>query len=183
MSYEEIELTRDCEAVQIPQGTVVTVPKGTLAVITQSLGDTYTLQLPTMGGLVRVADKDADALGKKSKGQPTTATAATHGTVSEDMVWEELKQVYDPEIPINVVDLGLIYDLQVVSLPSGGSNVAVKMTLTAQGCGMGPAIALDAQSRIETLPGVEAADVQVVWDPPWNPEMISPAGKKKLGVS
>jgi len=182
MSYEEIELTRDCEAVQIPQGTVVTVPKGTPAVITQALGDTYTLQLPTMGGLVRVADKDADALGKKSKGQPTTAAAVANGTVSEEMVWEELKQVYDPEIPINVVDLGLIYDLQVVPLPSGRSNIEVKMTLTAQGCGMGPAIAMDAQSRIEMLPGVEKADVQVVWDPPWNPEMISPAGKKKLGI-
>ncbi|MGH7962505.1 MAG: iron-sulfur cluster assembly protein, partial [Candidatus Binatia bacterium] len=147
MSYEEIELTRDCEAVQIPQGTVVTIPKGTLAVITQALGETYTLQLPTMGGLVRIADKDADALGKKSKKQFTTTAAAANGAVSEEMVWEELKQVYDPEIPINVVDLGLIYDLQVVPLPSGGSNVAVKMTLTAQGCGMGPAIAMDAQSR------------------------------------
>jgi len=182
MNYEEIELTRDCEAVQIPQGTIVTVPKGTLAVITQALGDTYTLQLPTLGGLVRVADKDADALGKKSKGQPPATATATNGTISEEMVWEELKQVYDPEIPINVVDLGLIYNLQIEPLASGKSNIKVQMTLTAQGCGMGPAIAMDAQSRIESLSGVETADVQVVWDPPWNPEMISPAGKKKLGI-
>jgi len=182
MSYEEIELARDCEAVQIPQGTVVTIPKGTLAVITQALGGTYTLQLPTIGGLVRVTDKDADAIGKKSTGLSATTATAESGTVSEEMVWEELKQVYDPEIPISVVELGLIYDLQIAPLSSGGSRVQVKMTLTAQGCGMGPSIAMDAQRRIEILPGVEEADVQVVWDPPWTPELISPEGKKKLGI-
>jgi len=182
MSHEEVELSRDCEAVQIPQGTKVTVPKGTPAVITQALGDTYTLQLPTMGGLFRVADKDADAIGKKSKGLPAAAAAGGNGTVTEEMVWEELRQVYDPEIPINVVDLGLIYDLRVEPHPSGGSTVQIQMTLTAQGCGMGPAIARDAQSRIEVLPGVTEADVQVVWDPPWTPEMISPEGKKKMGI-
>jgi probable FeS assembly SUF system protein SufT len=182
MSYEEVELSRDCEAVQIPQGTPVTIPQGTPAVITQALGDTYTVQLPTMGGLFRIADKDADAIGKKSKGSPAAAAAAESGTVTEEMVWEELKQVYDPEIPINVVDLGLIYDLRLEPLPSGESKVLVQMTLTAQGCGMGPSIARDAQRRIEVLPGVAEADVQVVWDPPWTPEMISPEGKKKMGI-
>ena len=183
MSYEEIELTRDCEAIEIPQGTRTTLTKGTSAVITQALGNTYTVQLPTMGGLYRIADKDADALGKKRKRLPL-ATAATEktGSVSEEMVWEQLKQVYDPEIPINVVDLGLIYDLQVYPAPDGGSNVMVQMTLTAQGCGMGPSIARDAQHRIEALPGVAEADVRVVWDPPWTPEMMSPEGKKRLGV-
>ncbi len=183
MPYEEIELTRDCEVIQIPQGTRTTIAKGTSAVITQALGDTYTVQLPTVGGLYRIAEKDADALGKKSKGLPL-ATAATEkiGTVSEEMVWEQLKQVYDPEIPVNVVDLGLIYDLQIHPSPDGGSNVLVQMTLTAQECGMGPSIARDAQHRIETLPGVAEAEVQVVWDPPWTPEMMSPAGKKQLGV-
>jgi probable FeS assembly SUF system protein SufT len=183
MPYEEIELNRDCEAVQIPHGTTITLLQGTLAVITQTLGDTYTVQLPTVGGLYRIADKDADALGKKSKGLPTTVTA-TEGkrTLSEEMVWEQLRQVYDPEIPINVVDLGLIYDLQINSLPSGGNKVLVQMTLTAQGCGMGPSIARDAQHQIEALPGVAEAEVRVVWDPPWTPEMMSPAGKKQLGV-
>jgi probable FeS assembly SUF system protein SufT len=183
MAYEEIELTRDCEAIEIPQGTRTTLTQGTLAVITQSLGDTYTVQLPTVGGLYRIADKDADALGKKSKGL-SSATAAKGGAeaVSEEMVWEQLKQVYDPEIPINVVDLGLIYDLQIYPAPAGGSNVLVQMTLTAQGCGMGPSIARDAQYRIEALPGVAEADVRVVWDPPWTPEMMSPEGKKRLGV-
>jgi probable FeS assembly SUF system protein SufT len=182
MSYEEIELTRDCQAIQIPQGTKVTIPKGTLAVITQALGDTYTVQLPTEGGLYRIADKDADALGKKSKGMPATTAVGKSGTVTEAMVWEQLKEVYDPEIPINVVDLGLIYDLQVEPLPSGESKVLVQMTLTAQGCGMGPSIARDAQRRIEVLPGVAEAEVRVVWDPPWTPDMMSSVGKKKLGV-
>ena len=183
MPYEEIELSRDCEAVQIPQGTTISIPQGTLAVITQTLGDTYTIQLPTGGGLYRIADKDADALGKKSKGLPAAAaTTEGHGRVSEEIVWEELKQVYDPEIPINVVDLGLIYDLRINSLPSGGNKVLVQMTLTAQGCGMGPSIAKDAQHRIEALPDVTEAEVRVVWDPPWTPEMMSPAGKKQLGV-
>ena len=183
MPYEEIELNRDCQAVRIPHGTTITVPKGTLAVITQALGDTYTVQLPTQGGLYRIADKDADALGKKSKGLATT-TVKTAGseTVNEEIVWDQLKQVYDPEIPVNVVDLGLIYDMQIYPAADGGSNVLVQMTLTAQGCGMGPSIARDAQHRIEALPGVAEAEVRVVWDPPWTPEMMSPEGKKQLGV-
>jgi probable FeS assembly SUF system protein SufT len=183
MPYEEIELSRDCQAVQIPHGTTITIPKGTLAVVTQALGDTYTVQLPTLGGLYRIADKDADALSKKSKGLPTTtATAEGSGTISEQMVWDQLKQVYDPEIPINVVDLGLIYDMRIEPLTSSGNKVLVQMTLTAQGCGMGPSIARDAQHQIEALPGVTEAEVRVVWDPPWTPEMMSPEGKKQLGV-
>jgi probable FeS assembly SUF system protein SufT len=183
MPYEEVELSRDCEAEQIPSGTKVTIPEGTRAVITQALGDTYTVQFPTMGGLYRIADKDADALGKKSKGLPSVAgVRGGDGTISEDMVWEQLKEVYDPEIPINVVDLGLIYDLRVNPLPTGESKIFVQMTLTAPGCGMGPSIARDAQQRIEALPGVAEAEVRVVWDPPWSPNMISPEGRKKMGI-
>src|SRR5262249_30481699 len=126
MPYEEIELSRDCQAVQIPDGATVTLPKGTLAVITQALGDTYTVQLPTEGGLYRIADKDADALGKKSKGHPTTVAATAGGeTVNDEMVWDQLKQVYDPEIPINVVDLGLIYDMRIEPLATGENKVLV----------------------------------------------------------
>jgi probable FeS assembly SUF system protein SufT len=183
MPYEEVELSRDCEAEQIPAGTKVTIPEGTLAVITQALGDTYTVQFPTMGGLYRIVDKDADALGKKSKGLPSFAGAqGGDETVNEAMVWEQLKEVYDPEIPINVVDLGLIYDLRVNPLPTGESKICVQMTLTAPGCGMGPSIARDAQQRIEALPGVAEAEVRVVWDPPWTPNMISPEGRKKMGI-
>ena len=183
MSYEEIEIQRDCEAVQIPQGTAITLPKGTQAVITQALGDTYTLQVPTLGGLYRVADCDADALGKTPRREAARAAGDTDGPLSDAAVWAELKNVFDPEIPVNIVDLGLIYDLQIEPTPRGRSKVAVKMTLTAQGCGMGPAIAMDAQRRIEQLPGVEEADVQVVWDPPWSPHMISAEGRAKLGMA
>jgi metal-sulfur cluster biosynthetic enzyme len=102
--------------------------------------------------------------------------------VTEERVWEVLKDVYDPEIPVNIVDLGLVYDMRIDSLPGGSSRVEVKMTLTAPGCGMGHAISMDAKYRIESLPGVAEADVQVVWEPVWNPHMISPEGRAKLGM-
>jgi probable FeS assembly SUF system protein SufT len=184
MSYENVVVSRECEAVQVPHGNIVTIPEGTLAIITQALGGTYTLQIPSMGGLFRVADKDAEAIGKESRGAAVSAgAAAPSGTVSEEAVWNELKNVYDPEIPVNIVDLGLVYDLTIEPLAEGGSNVEVAMTLTAQGCGMGPSIAMDAQRRLEILPGVGEAHVRVVWDPPWNPSMISPEGKAKLGMA
>jgi len=183
MGYEEVELSRACEAIQIPHGTVVTLPEGTPVVITQALGDSYTVQAPTLGGLFRVAEQDADALGKRRTLVPTPAKEATAPEpITEDYIREALREVYDPEIPINIVDLGLIYDLHLEPLPNGETRVSVQMTLTAPGCGMGPAIARDAQSQIERLSGVGEADVQVVWDPPWNPEMISPEGKKQLGI-
>ena len=176
MAYEEIEFSRDCEVIQIPQGTSVTIPKGTPGLITQSLGDTYTIQIPSFGGLYRVAGHDAEAIGKEVR-EAAASVPTSNEPISEEAVWEQLKQVYDPEIPVNVVDLGLIYDMRIE-----GNTVHVKMTLTAQGCGMGPSIAMDAQHRIESLPGVEEADVQVVWDPPWSPHMISPEGKARLGM-
>jgi probable FeS assembly SUF system protein SufT len=183
MSYEQIVVTRDCEAIQIPHGNTVTIPSGTLAIVTQSLGDTYTLQIPAMGGLFRVADKDADALGKEPRAAlGNTATVSPGEAIPESTVWEQLRNVYDPEIPVNIVDLGLVYDLKIAAVPGGGSRVDVQMTLTAQGCGMGPAIAMDARRRIESLPGVVEADVRVVWDPPWNPNMISPEGRARLGM-
>ena len=186
MSYEQITLRRTCEAIQIPHGNVVTIEEGTMAIITQALGDTYTLQVPAMGGLFRVHDRDADALGKEPRRLDDDAAAAASGDgrVSEAAVWDALKNVYDPEIPVNIVDLGLVYDLAIADAPAGGgSQVDVQMTLTAQGCGMGPSIAMDAQRRIEALAGVAEAHVQVVWDPPWNPNMISPEGKQKLGMA
>ncbi|MGD9764267.1 MAG: putative Fe-S cluster assembly protein SufT [Candidatus Binatia bacterium] len=180
MAYEQIETRRECEAVQIPQGVAVRIPAGTTAIITQSLGGSYTLQIPSLGGLFRVDGCDADALGLENA-QPDDA-AADGAPVSEDTIWAQLRHVYDPEIPVNIVDLGLVYDMRVLPAGSGGSRVEVKMTLTAQGCGMGHAISMDAKRRIESLAGVEEADVQVVWDPPWNPHMISPEGRAKLGM-
>jgi probable FeS assembly SUF system protein SufT len=180
MTYEEIEFSRDCQVIQIPDGTPVTVPAGTQAVITQALGDTYTIQIPTWGGLYRVGGKDADAIGKALA--PSEDAEASAGPVTDELVYNQLRNVYDPEIPVNIVELGLVYDLRIQAMPSGKSSVHVKMTLTAPGCGMGDVIAHDAKTRIQSLPGVEEADVQVVFDPPWSQEMMSEAAKLELGI-
>jgi probable FeS assembly SUF system protein SufT len=180
MAYEQIEIRRDCQAVQIPQGNSVIIPAGSEVIVTQSLGGSYTVQVPSLGGLFRIAGRDADALGLQA-GVDVDAAAQT-GPLSDNAIWEVLKHVYDPEIPVNIVDLGLVYDLRVEPLPSGLNRVEVKMTLTAPGCGMGQTIAMDARHRIESLPGIAEADVQVVWEPQWNPHMISPEGRAKLGM-
>lgn len=186
---ERIEFSRDCEAVEIPAGHAVTLPKGTVAVITQSLGGTYTLQVPSYGGLYRIASNDADAIGKEATAAPLAAPLAAPmaetapvGAELDQQVWEALKTCFDPEIPVNIVDLGLVYDMQVSDLGGSGKKVEVKMTLTAQGCGMGGYIAQDARQKLLELPGIEEADVEVVWDPPWSPQMISPEGRQLLGM-
>ena len=240
--HEEIELSRDCEAIQIPSGTSVTLAAGTRVFVTQSLGGSYTVAAPD--GLYRITDLNADAIGKepparsaapidpnaetteediweqlktcydpeipvnivdlgliydctlqkKENGKasvtvkmtltapgcgmgPTIAAEAT-----EDDVWEQLKTCYDPEIPVNIVDLGLIYDCTLQKKESGKADVTVKMTLTAPGCGMGPTIAAEAKMRIESIPGVDEAAVELVWDPPWDQSMISEVGKMQLGL-
>jgi probable FeS assembly SUF system protein SufT len=181
--YENTEFTlkHDCEAIQIPSGQKTTIPAGTQGVITQSLGGSYTIA--TYQGLARVAEKDLDALGlEKPQPQQTQKSAPTNGEVSEEDVWNQLRQCYDPEIPVNIVDLGLVYDCRLIKKEDGGTRVEVKMTLTAPGCGMGPAIAHDAQSKILSIDGIDEADVQLVWDPPWNQNMISEAGRMKLGM-
>ncbi|HZS44810.1 MAG TPA: putative Fe-S cluster assembly protein SufT [Blastocatellia bacterium] len=182
--YENTEFTlsRDCEAIQIPSGQTTTIPAGTQGVVTQSLGGSYTIA--TYQGLARIAEKDLDALGlEKPQTQPAKKTlTAANGEVSEEDVWNQLRQCYDPEIPVNIVDLGLVYDCRLIKNDGGGTRVEVKMTLTAPGCGMGPAIAHDAQSKILSIDGVDEADVQLVWDPPWNQNMISEAGRMKLGM-
>lgn len=181
MAYEQIEVRRDCPAVQIPQGNSVLIPAGASVIVTQSLGGSYTVQVPSLGGLFRVAGRDADALGLQTTAEDDAA-AVDQGPVVADTVWGVLRHVYDPEIPVNIVDLGLVYDLRIDPVDGGQSRVEVRMTLTAPGCGMGQTIAMDARQRIESLPGVAEADVQVVWDPPWNPQMISPEGRAKLGM-
>jgi probable FeS assembly SUF system protein SufT len=184
MHHEEVEFRRECQAIAIPQGHRVTIPQGARGWVTQALGNMYTLQVPSLGGLFRIAGEDADAIGEPPAQGPSAGLGAggSGAPVSEQVIWEQLRNVYDPEIPINVVDLGLIYDLGVEQLPSGKSCVRVSMTLTAPGCGMGPTIATDAKARIERLPGVEEAHVRLVWDPPWTPHMISPEGRAKLGM-
>src|SRR6266705_6643213 len=178
---KEFKLTRDCEVTLIPSGQKFTIPTGTPGVITQTLGGNYTIA--TSYGLSQVAEKDLDALGlEKSAAKPEQKPAKTNGEVSEEDVWNQLRQCYDPEIPVNIVDLGLVYDCRLIKKEDGGTRVEVKMTLTAPGCGMGPAIAHDAQSKILSVDGVDEADVQLVWDPPWNQNMISEAGRMKLGM-
>jgi probable FeS assembly SUF system protein SufT len=181
--YENTEFTlsRDCEAIQIPSGQKTTIPEGTQGVITQSLGGSYTIA--TYQGLARVSEKDLDALGlQKTQAEEVPKSARTNGEVSEEDVWNQLRQCYDPEIPVNIVDLGLVYDCRLIKKEGSGTRVEVKMTLTAPGCGMGPAIAHDAQSKILSIDGIDEADVQLVWDPPWNQNMISEAGRMKLGM-
>jgi probable FeS assembly SUF system protein SufT len=182
MQHREINLTRDCKVILIPSGEESSLPAGSPVIITQSLGGTYTVATQT--GLARIAEADADALGLEveKKEVPAATAAAGGGEVKEDEVWAQLKNVYDPEIPVNIVDLGLVYDLALGKSESGGTTVNVKMTLTAPGCGMGPTIAADARSRILTLPGVESAEVELVWSPPWTQGMITEAGRMKLGL-
>jgi probable FeS assembly SUF system protein SufT len=180
-----IKLTREVEAIQIPSGQSAALAAETPVIITQSLGGSYTVVVEGRAGLYRIANKDADSLGKAHEVvQAPAAAPAADGQVAETQIWEQLKTCYDPEIPVNIVDLGLIYSLEIKPAAEGkpGSHVEVKMTLTAPGCGMGPAIAADARSKILTLPGVADAQVDVVWDPPWSPERISPDGKAKLGM-
>ena len=175
----EIELARDCEAIQIPAGLKTTIPAGTRVIITQSLGGSYTIACDY--GLFRISEENAAALGLEPRTSLEKSEKAGE-QVDEEEVWDQLRTVYDPEIPVNIVDLGLVYDCQILTSQDFGTSVEVKMTLTAPGCGMGPAIAQDARSKILTIPGVDEADVELVWDPPWNQHMISEAGKMKLGL-
>ena len=183
---DTVVFDRDCEGTQIPFGNKITVPKGTQAYVGQTLGGNVTLQVPSFG-LVQVMNKDVTALLKDGVALTPHAgdagPAPQHdGPADEKEVWEMLKTCYDPEIPVNIVDLGLVYDVKLSSLPANRNRVDVKMTLTAMGCGMGPAIAAQARDRLLTVAGVEEADVQIVWDPPWNQSMITEAGKKRLGI-
>ncbi len=181
-SSSVIHLTRDVEAIQIPSGIKSTLAKESPVIITQSLGGTYTVVLQSQAGLYRIAASDADALGLEKSAASAEDAEHDGGPLNEDLVWTQLKNVYDPEIPVNIVDLGLIYSLEVIPVEGGGNRVDVKMTLTAPGCGMGPSISADAQHRILTVPGVTEAEVGLVWDPPWSAERISQEGKAKLGM-
>ncbi|MFP6887626.1 MAG: iron-sulfur cluster assembly protein [Opitutales bacterium] len=184
MKNEPVTLARDCPATLIPAGDEVTLPKGGGYVVAQALGGSVTLRDAT--GMYRVGFDNLDALGEEVKAAVEAENVAGDEGLDqpfdEERVWGALRGCFDPEIPVNIVDLGLIYDLSVDEIEENVRRVEVKMTLTAQGCGMGPVIADDARTRIEALPGVESAQVDIVWDPPWNPHMISEEGKKVLGL-
>jgi len=177
---EHVNLGRPCDAVKIPSGERVTLPVGTECLITQALGGSFTVQVRSHGGLFRIAGTDADALGKALPEEALSAAPA--GADLEQRVEAALRTCYDPEIPVNIVDLGLVYDTRIAALADGTARIDIKMTLTAQGCGMGGAIAADAESKLRALTGVSDARVEIVWDPPWNPRMISEEGRRKLGI-
>jgi probable FeS assembly SUF system protein SufT len=180
-SNEPITLTRDVEGTVIPAGTKVTLQKGEQAFITQSLGGTYTVIVK--GNMFRIEAKDADALGLEVAAKAvSTGTPSTAEQIDKE-AWNQMRTCYDPEIPVNIVDLGLVYDCHVEPLGAPDRyKVGVKLTLTAPGCGMGPVIAEDARARIAALPGVARAKVHIVWDPVWTPQMISDEGRKVLGL-
>ena len=171
-------LSRDTTGTVIPAGEVVTLPAGTEVYIVQTLGGNVTVR--TDQGLFRIDANDASALAGYTAAAPEAGPA--HDAFSENAVWETLKTCFDPEIPVNIVDLGLVYDLSVENTPEGKHQVEVKMSLTAPGCGMGPVIAEDARKKIAALPNVESAKVHIVWDPVWAPQMISAEGRKVLGL-
>ncbi len=181
-SNDPVILTRDVEASVVPIGTKVTLQKGETAHITQSLGGSYTVIVN--GNMFRIAEKDADALGLEVAAQPA-ATAAPRGPLTQEQlekqVWESLKTCYDPEIPVNIVDLGLIYDCQLTPIGADNFKADVKMTLTAPGCGMGPVLAQDVQNKLLSLEPIDEANVELVWDPPWNQGMMTEAAKLQLG--
>jgi probable FeS assembly SUF system protein SufT len=184
---DEVQFGRDCEGTQIPSGARIVVPQGTTARVGQTLGGNVTLLVSTIG-LVQVSGRNLDALLKggvpvaEPSAEPAGAEQQRQGPADEKALWEAMKQCYDPEIPCNVVDLGLIYDVKLTPLPSTRSRVDVKMTLTALGCGMGPVIAAQVRNALLNVAGVEEADVQIVWDPPWNQSMLTENGKKRLGL-
>ncbi|MFQ6674072.1 MAG: putative Fe-S cluster assembly protein SufT [Fidelibacterota bacterium] len=179
-STEMITLTRACEATLIPYGKKVTLKAGEEVRITQALGDSFTLLIH--GNLVRIEGKDADAIGKEPA-RPSPPRETDHeGPVDEQMVWDAIRTCYDPEIPLNIVDLGLIYSCDFISLEGSGTRVEVKMTLTAPGCGMGGPLAEEVRNKILGVPGVTDVDVDLVWDPPWNQSMISEAARLQLGI-
>lgn len=176
---EPITLERDVKAVIIPIGESVTLRQGTVGFLTQALGGSFTVYVE--GNLFRIAGADADALGKEPVPPPAIPENATDKDI-EAVIWNQLKTCYDPEIPVNIVDLGLIYRCEVTRLPDGQRSVSVDMTLTAPGCGMGDILVQDAQEKIAVIPTVEDVRVELVFDPPWNQSMMSDEARLQTGL-
>ena len=170
---------RDCEVVMIPVGDVVTIPVGTVGYITQSLGGSFTVFVD--GNLFRVAGVDADAIGKEPVQPPSLPDGADESDV-EKLLWRQLKSCYDPEIPVNIVDLGLIYECNMVDVGNGEREVFVAMTLTAPGCGMGDILVDDVRSKLELVPTIKRVVVELTFDPPWTHSMMSDVAKLETGM-
>jgi len=170
---------RDCEVVMIPIGDEVTIPAGTVGYITQALGGSFTVFVD--GNLFRVAGIDADAIGKKPVLPPSLPENATDDDV-ESLLWEQMKTVYDPEIPVNIVDLGLIYRCEMKMTEDGERVVDVDMTLTAPGCGMGDILVDDVRSKLGLVPTITQVNVELTFDPPWNHHMMSEVARLETGM-
>jgi probable FeS assembly SUF system protein SufT len=177
-AYESVNLTRDVVGILIPAGTKVELPAGADATITQALGGSYTVEM--QGHLFRIEGKDADALGKDRVAGVAIAADAGEAEV-EKAVWDQMKTCYDPEIPINIVDLGLIYECRLEPAADSGWRVRVIMTLTAPGCGMGDVLVADVKEKVVKIPGVREAEVELVFDPPWTRDMMSEAAQLQAG--
>ncbi len=173
-----ITLSRDCAVIEIPSGTRSTLPAGSVVRIMQTLGGSYTITGGQYGYMYRIDARDADALGLPT---PEAPTAAEHKAFSEQLVKDELKTIFDPEIPVNIVDLGLVYGCDIAPAEQGGHNIDVKMSMTAPGCGMGNVLKADVESKLARLPDVKRVNVEIVFDPPWTPARMSEAAKLQLG--
>jgi probable FeS assembly SUF system protein SufT len=178
-SSEPIQFTRDCDVVMVPQGDRVSLPAGTAGYITQALGGSFTVFVD--GNLFRVAGLDADAIGKEIVPPPQLPENATDEDV-EALVWNQLRTCFDPEIPVNIVDLGLVYQCELERTEAGERKVSVRMTLTAPGCGMGEVLVEDVRSKVELVPTVIEADVELVFDPPWNQSMMTESARLQVGM-
>ncbi|HET6383042.1 MAG TPA: putative Fe-S cluster assembly protein SufT [Armatimonadota bacterium] len=175
---DAIRLKRDCPGIMIPAGTPVTLPAGSFVTLKQALGGDYTVRTDC-GDIVRIAGADADAIGKEA---PSIEAPAPGGPFNEKAIWNELRKVYDPEIPINIVELGLVYGCRVAPGTDGRRRVEITMTLTAPGCGMGEVLKQDVERKVGSLPGVDEVAVDLVFDPPWNQSRMSEAARLELGL-
>ena len=173
MMHKEFTILEDIVVHSVPDGIRTTLEKGKSGIISQSLGDNYTIVVE--GNMYQLSGIDGEKIGEEKR------ELSSNNFANEEEVWNVLHTCYDPEIPVNIVDLGLVYNCEIKE-EEGGVNILIQMTLTAPGCGMGPVIADDAKQRILRLPSVESAEVDIIWDPPWNPRMISEEGKKVLGL-
>jgi len=176
---EPVTLTRDVDAIIVPAGMAVKLREGQQGFITQALGGSFTVYVE--GNLFRISGQDADALGKEATDVPQLPPNASDEDV-RDIAWRQMRTCYDPEIPINIVDLGLVYSCDVRTDENGDRIIDVKMTLTAPGCGMGDVLVQDVRDKVEIIPTVKRADVELVFDPPWNQSMMSDAARLQTGM-
>ncbi len=180
--HKHITVNRDCEAILIPSGTPLLLPKDSVVYITQALGGSYTVNIN--GNLARIAAKDADALGFETETDrlSNNDNSADDGSVNEDLIWQQLATCYDPEIPINIVELGLVYDCAISPIEGGGNRVDIVLTLTAPGCGMGQFLADDVRSKVMVVPDVTEVNVELTFDPPWDQNMMSETARLETGL-